>query len=584
MSRMTRISNSSYCWLLLFVSGLFFWGVLTASAASLTLSPSTGVYTAGETFTTRVVVNTAGDAINAAEATIAFDPNELSIVNVRKGSTFTLWAVEPSYSNAAGTLTFGGGSPQGYTGSAGMVLTITWRSKASGASRVTFANGSVLAADGRGTNVLQNMTGGSYTIATAAVQPAAETIQYVAPANTPGRPQITSDTHPADSWSTETSATLSWVLPPGVTAVRTLLDEVPTNVPTNVYEPPIRSITLDDLTEGEQYFHLQFRNADGWGAITHYRLAVDTTPPTAFTITRADTYERTSPTQQLTFAVQDDTSPVRRFLVQHNDGERYEFIDETGSSSLEVRDLAPGPHDFVIEAFDMAGNSRVATISFFIESFAAPEWTDYPTEVRPSVVPVFFGATRPNADVTVAIAPVGRGAQGNVPVEYQVTADGDGVFRIVPDGRLVEGVYEITAVATDTTGSQSAHSEPIRVVVSQPGYVSFGQWALSVMSLLVPLLALLILAILLVVYGVTRLRRVRRVVRQETTDALRVLDREFQQLRELLHDEAANVAATRKSKELTKSEQHLTHNLQQQLDTSYENLKREIAEVDDIVE
>src|SRR6056297_540052 len=161
---------------LLILAGLFFASSSTAWAASLTFTPSTGVYTAGDVFTTRVVVNTAGAAINAAEATISFDPSELSIVNVQKGNTFTLWAVEPSFSNTAGTITFGGGSPQGYTGSAGTVLTITWRSKAAGTTRVTFANGSVLAADGRGTNVLQNMNGGSYTIATAAVQPEPETI------------------------------------------------------------------------------------------------------------------------------------------------------------------------------------------------------------------------------------------------------------------------------------------------------------------------------------------------------------------------------------------------------------------------
>ncbi|MEZ4200072.1 MAG: hypothetical protein R3B69_00480 [Candidatus Paceibacterota bacterium] len=36
-------------------------------AATLSLSPGTGVYTAGGTFTARVVVNTAGESVNAAE-------------------------------------------------------------------------------------------------------------------------------------------------------------------------------------------------------------------------------------------------------------------------------------------------------------------------------------------------------------------------------------------------------------------------------------------------------------------------------------------------------------------------------------
>ena len=569
---------------LLILAGLFFASSSTAWAASLTFTPGTGVYTAGDVFTTRVVVNTAGAAINAAEATISFDPSELSVVSVQKGNTFTLWAVEPSFSNTAGTITFGGGSPQGYTGSAGTVLTITWRSKAAGTTRVTFANGSVLAADGRGTNVLQNMNGGSYTIATAAVQPEPETIEYVAPANTPGRPTISSETHRSEGWSQATTATLTWSVPADVTAVRTLLDTSPNSIPTNVYEPPIRSITLEELTEGVQYFHLQFRNGNGWGRVAHYRLAVDTTPPSAFTITHSDAYDAASPVQVLEFAVSDATSPVERYLVRHNDTEPYEYIDETGSSTLELTGLTPGPHEFVVEAFDAAGNSRIATYSLFIEAFTAPVWVDVPTDVRPSVVPVLTGETRPNANVLVTLLPVGRGAQGTVPTEYQVTADADGVFQVIPDGPLAEGVYEITAQATDTSGAQSAVSEPVRIVVAQPGYITVGQWALSVMSLVVPLTALLLILVLLLLYGVARIRRVGAVVRRETTDALAVLEQQFTTLRETLDADADTLAATRKSNQLTKAEQELVDSLTTRLDDAYAILKREIAEVDDIVE
>jgi hypothetical protein len=585
--QMTLTRNSKFAVVLLLAAAsllLFFLQPVSAWAASMSLAPSTGVYTAGEVFTTRVVVNTDGSAINAAEATLSFNPRELSVVSVQKGATFTLWAVEPSFSNTAGTINFGGGSPQGYTGSAGTVLTITWRSRGAGTSRVTFANGSVLAADGRGTNILQNLNGGSYTIATAAIQPEPEMIEYVAPANTPGRPSISSDTHPADGWSPETTATLSWTLPVGVTAVRTLLNGNPSSVPTNVYEPPISSMTLDELEEGVQYFHLQFRNADGWGQVAHYRLAIDTEPPTAFTIERTDTWTDTSPTQELRFEVTDATSPVVRYVVRHNDREPYEYIDETGSSTMMVTDLAPGPHDFVIEAFDSAGNSRIATFSLFVEAFAAPVWTEFPAAVRPSVVPVFFGETRPNAQVAVEIIPVGGGVQGTVPMQYAVTADAEGIFRVVPDGRLAEGVYEVIAIATDEFGSQSAKSEPARFSVTAPGYVSFGQFAVSVMSILVPLIALLILTVLVVVYGITHLRRIRTVVRRETTDALAVLDKEFAQLRETVAADVSTLKNARKSKELTKAEASLVENLTNQLETTYTTLKREIAEVDDIVE
>ena len=126
----------------------------SAWAASLSLSPATGVYTTGQTFTTRVIVNTNNASVNAADGTIKFSPNELSVVSVSKGSVFNLWTAEPSFSNSAGTISFSGGTPSGYKGGAGTVLNVTFRTKGAGTSKVNFTNGSVLAADGLGTNVL----------------------------------------------------------------------------------------------------------------------------------------------------------------------------------------------------------------------------------------------------------------------------------------------------------------------------------------------------------------------------------------------------------------------------------------------
>ncbi|HMA78452.1 MAG TPA: hypothetical protein VKP88_04990, partial [Candidatus Paceibacterota bacterium] len=122
------------------------------------------------------------------------------------------------------------------------------------------------------------------------------------------------------------------------------------------------------------------------------------------------------------------------------------------------------------------------------------------------------------------------------------------------------------------------------VVVAQPGYITVGQWALSVMSLVVPLTALLLILVLLLLYGVARIRRVGAVVRRETTDALAVLEQQFTTLRETLDADADTLAATRKSNQLTKAEQELVDSLTTRLDDAYATLKREIAEVDDIVE
>lgn len=182
--------------------GLYFFSAAFAEAASLGLTPGTGVYAANGTFSVKVIVNTGGQSVNAADGTISFNPKELSVVSVnRSSSIFNLWVAEPSYSNSAGTISFSGGSPSGYSGSVGTIMTVTFRAAGAGTARVNFKNGSVLANDGRGTNILSSMNGGTYTIQPQTATPEPEIIEYVAPANTPTTPNISSLTHPdSEKW------------------------------------------------------------------------------------------------------------------------------------------------------------------------------------------------------------------------------------------------------------------------------------------------------------------------------------------------------------------------------------------------
>ena len=254
--------------ILLLVVLTFLIGVSQAYAATLSLAPGTGVYNTGGTFTANVVINTEGAPVNAAEGQLTFNPLELNVVSVSRGaSIFNLWTQEPTFSNAAGTISFGGGSPSGYTGAQGTVVSVIFKAVAAGNPKVQFAKGSVLAADGKGTNVLSSMNGGNYTVVAKAVEPAPE---YIAPPNTPRAPQVKSTTHPdQEGWYSDTIAKLSWFVPSDITAVRTLLDDTPGTIPTVVYDEPISSKTIEDLPDGVSYFHIQFRNAEGWGKVTH---------------------------------------------------------------------------------------------------------------------------------------------------------------------------------------------------------------------------------------------------------------------------------------------------------------------------
>ena len=561
---------------------LLFGITFAAEAASLFVSPGTNVYSSGSTFSVRVVVNSNGQAINAAEGTLRFNPSELSVVSVnRAGSIFNLWVAEPSFSNSAGTVSFSGGLPSGYTGSNGNIMTVTFRAVGSGPAKVTFASGSVLANDGRGTNVLSGMNGGTYTIQAASESPAAEevVVEYVAPANTPGLPVINSETHPdPQGWSSSNTAELRWALPAGVTAVRTLLSDSATAIPNIVYDSPISSISLE-LEEGVQYFHLQFRNEDGWGRVAHYRLAVDTEAPTDIAIATPEGADLTNPVQELAVTVSDSVSEVRDFIIRIDAAEPFTYQRDTATGTIQLPELEPGYHTVVIEALDAAGNSIVGTYSFTIEAFERPVFTDFPSQINEEVIPVITGTTRPNAAVEVTLQKL-----GSEPTVYSIQSNDEGVFTFIPENRLTSGVYELTAKAVDVYGAHSEISEPVRIAVQQPGYVRIGSVVLSFFSVLIPLIALLFVTGLMLWYFWFYFIRLKKRVTTESVEALAIVKKEFATLKRDLSEQEEMLKSSRKTKKLTKAEEKVFTFMNAALQDSEAHIKKEVEDVAEVVD
>lgn len=562
------------------ISVLFCVFVSTSKAATLQTAPSTGVYSVGQSFTVQIRLNSEGETINAAEGSLRFNPSEVSVLGISKGSMFSLWSAEPTYSNSDGTIEFSGGTPSGYTGSNGVVMTVTMQTKSAGSPKLKFTDGAVLAADGRGTNVLNNMSGGSYTITAIENSPEAEVVEYVAPPDTPAAPSIESGTHPdPDAWYAKTAATLAWSLPAGVTQVRTLLDTKADSVPSKVYESPIREIELEDLEEGEQYFHLQFRNEDGWGAVSHYRLAVDTTAPQDLQVQLAEGVTATDPQPVLQATVTEATSYIERYLVSIDDEEPITVLDEERNGLIPLPELSPGYHTFVIEAFDAAGNSTFTRFSHTVESFTAPKFVDVPEQINDTVIPVLQGETVPDANVRVWIT-----RMGGVTTEHEVTSDSEGMFTVIPDDSFAYGVYELTAQATDDAGAVSEISKPVRMLVEQPNILKIGSLVVSVMSVLVPVLALLLLLIMGTVYSFVSIRNWKRRLSKETSEVSTSVVSEFDNVAAVLEKEAARLRKGRKNNRLNKKEEALFNAVTKAIRVAKGRITKEVRDVEDIVD
>lgn len=550
-------------------------------AATLSVTPASGVYSTGATFTVNVVVNTAGKPINAADGTLSFNPRELSVVSASRGaSIFNLWTAEPTFSNSAGTVTFGGGLPSGYAGAGGNVMTVTFKSLTSGTARVSLTGASVLAADGRGTNVLTSMSGGTYTLSAPTSQPAQEVIvEFVAPANTPAAPVVTSKTHPSpNQWSQAKVAELTWILPAGVTGVRTLLNESPVSVPTKVYDEPLRSITLPDLDEGISYFHVQFRNADGWGKVAHFRLAVDSAKPSSFELKLEEGADVTKSKQALIALVADKTSNVLRFKVQINGAEPYEYIRPYATATIPLHDLKPGNQTIVVEAFDEAGNSIVSTYSFVISSFEKPIFTEFPSELSAGVTPVIRGTTRPESTLSITITPTNGEARTE-----STRSDSSGAFTFVSSVPFSTGVYQVAATAIDNEGSQSEPSDTLTITVREPGYVIVGTFLINVLSVIIPLIALCVLTWIVLVYSLNRLRTLRRKVLIESDEAVLVLRKQFTHVYEVLDEEERKLVGSRKTQKLTEAEAHLIESMRIALHEAESKVTKEVEDVTKII-
>ncbi len=550
-------------------------------AATLAVTPASGVYTTGSTFTVQVIVNTAGKPINAADGTLSFNPRELSVIAAsRSSSIFNLWTAEPTFSNTNGTVSFGGGLPSGYTGAAGNVMTVTFKSLTSGSAKISLTGASVLAADGRGTNVLTSMSGGTYTLSAATTQPAEEVIvEYVPPANTPSTPSITSTTHSDQTkWHSEKTAELTWTVPAGVTGLRTLLNESPVAIPTKVYDEPIRSLTLTNLAEGVSYFHMQFRNAEGWGKVAHYRLAVDSEKPRSFDIQLADGADLTKSKQEAVIIIDDETSDVLRFKIQVSGNEAYEYVRPSATATIPLSDLKPGSQTIIVEAFDAAGNSIVSTLSFTIKSFEKPIFTEYPKELATGVTPVIRGTTRPNATLTLSIH-----SDGEAERKETAQSDSNGSFTFVSSLPLQNGVYQVTATAIDSEGSQSETSDMITITVREPGYVVIGTFLINLLSVIIPLIALCVLTWTVLIYSLNRIRTLRRKVLIESDEAVMVLRRQFEHISLLLTEEEQKLAGSRKTLKLTDAEAHLVSSMRSALNDAEQKVVKEVEDVTRII-
>ncbi len=367
---------------LLFFFALFLFPEYV-EAATISFSPSSGSYKVGQTFSVGVYVGSGDQAMNAVEGVIAFPRDLVEVTALSKGgSILNLWVQEPTYSNTNGTVSFEGivYNP-GFTGSVGKIITITFRAKASGTAAVSFSNGSVLANDGAGTNILSQLGRGNYTIGDGEVKPPT-TIPL------PQAPKVTSATHPDQSkWYANNNPTFEWSLSSDITGVNILTDHEEATDPGTKSDGRMSSFTYPNVEDGVWYFHIRFQNARGWGPMTHYRFQIDQTKPEGFSITEIPRATTTDSIAKFMFLAEDKLSGIDSYEISIDATVSTTWRDD-GGHVFTAPSLDPGLHTLRARAFDKAGNFLENSVSFEVVAPPKPVAAPIVEKPAPVVTPV----------------------------------------------------------------------------------------------------------------------------------------------------------------------------------------------------
>jgi len=355
-------------------AALFFLLPSATHAATLNLSPVNVSVDANTSITLTVVVSSADQAVNAISGTISFPTNLLQVVSVSKvSSILTLWVVDPTFSNVDGSVSWSGIVPNpGYTGGSGRIFSIQFHGKKEGTATVTFSSASqVLANDGNGTEILTGTQPATITVAAPvpAVTPTPISAPTPAPSsstsNTDLLARIISSTHPDQTqWYKLSHAIFDWTNAQGVSAVRLGYDRNADGKPGVLYSNPISHKELD-LGDGIWYFHVQERDASGWGPISTYKVQIDTLAPFPFTLTfpNGTTTVQFGTTFTVQFTAQDELSGIDHYQLAIDGKESTVSADE-GNRPYAIPSGDLGTHVLVVQAYDKAGNVTSANGKF----------------------------------------------------------------------------------------------------------------------------------------------------------------------------------------------------------------------------
>lgn len=564
--------------------GIFLLGMtpVVVSAATLSVNPPTGQYVVGEPFSIEIRVDTQGREIGSADIRLSYEPADLQYIGMSdEGSILTTLLIDND--TQPGTIDLSGFIARGrppYVGHDGLVARVMFTPVRSTQTQVRILSGaatpplSLTASVGDLANIVTELRSGTYMLT-----PRQTAITTTFPAGTvrgASDIRLTTEPEPLNEWIATTSVRVAWELPEGVTDMRTLVSSDPNASPTRTYSTPVRSVQLPDLEEGKQYFLIQFAVNGVWGSIIRHPLWIDVTPPSFTELRELPRQDRGESHTTLSIRAEDELSGVDRYELEFN-GDDIVVWDGGDDGSYSPQGLGPGEYLLTVHAFDRAGNNSSADMTFLVRSIDPPVLTDIPDHVLVGDPIIVRGTTYPNANVTVFSTHNDGGTR-----EYVVASDAAGAFVATVQDHARAGKYTVWFRVRDQQGMESPLSIRRSVDVKQPYIMLFNSVAITYKAAIVPLVAAVLLLVLVLWLGYTYIHGYRRRVRRETNEAYEVVRDEFEDLREDLIRQIGILEKANQSRELTKEEMRIFHNLSKKLDNVERRIANEVSDIETI--
>ncbi len=362
--------------LLFGVAVVFIPATVWATGASLKISPAAGVYEVGGLVDVSFIVDTGDQTINAVQASILFPADKLQVVNpVASTSFISLWVTPPTYSNTDGTINFQGGLPTpGIKTSGGVISTVTFRIKAAGSASIRYAPTSrVLLNDGAGTNILTSS--GSADLSFKIPPPAG--------------PIVSSPTHPdANAWFNNPQVQWQWDAVDGATGYSYVFDQSSKTVPDEIIDTTATAVGVKATSDGVWYFHVRAKS-DTWGGVTTVPVQIDATPPAIFTPQFDQSTITITDMPTMRFVTTDAASGIDHYevkqIVSGAAGSQISSLFVETASPYTSGQLAVGSYQFIVRAFDRAGNNVDASTELTVIAGGLPFYARVPFLKNPGL-------------------------------------------------------------------------------------------------------------------------------------------------------------------------------------------------------